>query len=265
MTEQAGADLTLSVADHIATITLNRPAKLNAMTVAMDARLNEMTYQINADDDVRVVVLTGAGERAFSAGSDLSDLDGYGTSWQYRNRFDRNLDYVNAIWRIRKPVIAAICGYCIGGGLEMACAADIRYATASASFAAGEIKWGWHGGSGATQFLTKLIGAGAALELLLTGDRIDAERAAQVGLTQKTFPAKADLLDGAFALAGTIAGHGPIAVEAVKRLVRVAQSSSFEVGLAYENDLFTYEMASADAAEGRAAFAEKRRPVFHGR
>lgn len=248
----------------VATITLNRPAKLNAMTVAMDLELNEISDELNVNDSVRVIILTGAGDRAFCAGSDITDLDGYGTSWQYRNRFDRNLDYVHAVWKLRKPVINAIHGYCIGGGLEMACASDIRYASKTSEFAAAEIKWGWHGGSGATQFLTKLIGPGPAMELLFTGDRIDAEEAFRVGLVQKLFDTREETLAAAQALAIKIAGYGPIPVEAVKKLVRVAQTSSFEVGLAYENDLFTYEMKTLDAAEGRAAFAAKRAPVFRG-
>ena len=256
--------LLVEVSGHVATLTLNRPEKLNAIDVAMDRRLNELVFDLNGDDDVRVVVLTGAGERAFCVGSALGDLDGYGTSWQYRNRVDRHLDYALGLLRLRKPVIAAVHGYCIGGGLELACGSDIRLATRTSSFAAGEIKWGWHGGSGATQLLTRIVGPGHASELLLTGERIDAEQALAIGLVNHLYTDRAQLQQAASALATTIAGHGPIAVEAVKKLVRVAQSSSLDVGLAYENDLFSYEMASADAAEGRRAFAEKRPPRFTG-
>src|ERR1039457_5617994 len=123
----------------VATINLNRPAKLNAMSVAMDRRLNELAYVINGNDSIRAVVLTGEGERAFCVGSDLTDLDGYGTSWQYRNRMARTLDYPMAIFKIRKPVICAVSGYSLGGGLEMFCASDIRLATKDSSFAAAEI------------------------------------------------------------------------------------------------------------------------------
>ncbi|MGC5223559.1 enoyl-CoA hydratase/isomerase family protein [Micromonospora sp. DT81.3] len=250
--------------DGVATITLNKPEKLNAMSVAMDRELNRLVFQINSDDAVRVVILTGAGERAFCAGSDLKDLEGYGTSWQYRNRFDRNLDYAIGIYKIRKPVIAAIHGYCIGGGLEMACASDLRLATTASTFSAGEINWGWHGGSGATQFLTRIVGPGFASELLLTGDRFDAAHADRIGLLNHLYDDREGMLAAARSLAQRIAGHSPIPVEAVKKLVRVAQSSSVEVGLAYENDLFSYEMRSNDAAEGRAAFAQKRAPRFTG-
>ena len=260
----ADDDILLALDGAVATITLNKPEKLNAMSVAMDRRLNELVIDLNNDDRIRVVVLTGAGDRAFCAGSDLTDLEGYGTSWQYRNRFDRNLDYAIGIWKIRKPVITAVHGYCIGGGLEMACASDIRFATTAASFGAGEIRWGWHGGSGATQFLTRVVGPGFASEILMTGERIEAERAADMGLVNRLFEDKDAMLHAAYGMARTIAGHSPIPVEAVKKLVRVAQSSAVEVGLAYENDLFTYEMRTKDAAEGRAAFAEKRPPVFTG-
>lgn len=256
--------LRTQLSGHVLTVTLNRPAKLNAMSVAMDRELNALVHDINGDDAVRVVVLTGAGGRAFCVGSDLKDLDGYGTSWQYRNRFDRNLDYAIAVWKIRKPVVTAIDGYCIGGGLEMACASDIRLATRASSFAAGEIRWGWHGGSGATQFLPRIVGPGHATELLLTAGRIDAERAERIGLVNHLLDDRDALLDKAREIASVVAGYAPIPVEAAKKLVRVAQSAPLEVGLAYENDLFTYEMSTADAAEGRAAFAEKREPVFRG-
>lgn len=258
------AQVELTVDGHVATLLLNRPEKLNAMSVAMDRRLNELVLEINADDRIRVVVLTGAGDRAFCAGSDLKDLEGYGTSWQYRNRTDRNLDYALGIWKIRKPVIAAVHGHCIGGGLEMFCAADLRYATDAARFSAGEIRWGWHGGSGATQFLTRIVGPGHAAELLMTGSPIDAAEADRIGLLNHRFGDQQTMLAAARAQAEVIAGHAPIPVEAIKKLVRVAQSSAIEVGLAYENDLFSYEMRTADAAEGRRAFAEKRPPRFTG-
>jgi enoyl-CoA hydratase len=249
---------------HIGRITIDRTTKLNAMSVDMDRELNDAVDRINADDDVRVVILTGEGGRAFCVGSDITDLEGYGTNWQYRNRTDRRLDYALGVWRIRKPVVAAIDGYCLGGGLEMACASDIRLATRASSFGAAEINWGWHGGSGATQFLTRVAGPGFASELLLTGERVDAVRAQQAGLLNRLVEDRVSLMAEAERLAAVIAGHAPIPVEAVKKLVRVAQSGSIEVGLAYENDLFSYEMRTSDAAEGRAAFAEKRRPEFRG-
>ncbi|MGC3954800.1 MAG: enoyl-CoA hydratase/isomerase family protein [Propionicimonas sp.] len=249
---------------HVLTITLNRPAKLNAMTVAMDERFNQFVYQINNDDSVRSVVLTGAPGRAFCAGSDLTDLDNYGTNWQYRNRFDARKDYARAVYLIRKPIVCAIDGYCIGGGLEMACASDIRLATARSSFGAGEIRWGWHGGSGQTQLLTHLLGPGQAARLLLTGDRIDGAEALRIGLVEQLVEPE-QLQAAAHELAATIASRSPIAVQRTKYMVRVAQNVPLDAGLLVENDSFAYCMTTEDAAEGQAAFAEKREPQFKGR
>jgi enoyl-CoA hydratase len=249
---------------HVGTIVLDRPSKLNAMTVAMDRQMNELVYEVNNDDDLRCVILKGAGDRAFSAGSDITDLDEYGTNWQYRNRMDRNEDYAIAVWRIRKPVVAAIHGYAIGGGLEMACASDIRLGTPESSYAAGEIRWGWHGGSGATQHLTRAIGPGHAARLLLTGDRIDGTEAHRIGLIQELLPFE-DLHARAEELASAIAAKAPIATQSTKNLVRIAQSTSVEIGMRYENDMFSYLMLTDDAAEGRRAFGEKREPRFEGR
>ena len=171
------------VGDGVATITIDRPEKLNAMTVAMDEEFNAACRDATLDDAVRAVVLTGARGKAFCAGSDIGDLDQYGTNWQYRNRMDAGKDYVYGLWHVRKPVVAALFGYCIGGGLELACASDVRVAEPSTRFAAGEIRWGWHGGSGATQFLTRAIGPGHAARMLLTGEQIDADEAHRIGLT----------------------------------------------------------------------------------
>ena len=249
---------------HVATITIDRPHKLNAMTVAMDRRMNDCVDEVNDDDAIRSVVLTGAGEQAFSAGSDLTGLDGYGSNWHQRNRGARREDYALGVWRVRKPVVAAIAGYAVGGGLEMACASDIRIATPEASLGAGEIRWGWHGGSGATQHLTRAVGPGHAARLLLTGDRIDGREAHRIGLVQELVTYE-DLHTRAHELAAAIAARAPIAAQSAKNLIRVAQSASVEVGLAYENDMFSYLMLTADAAEGRAAFADKRPPRFEGR
>jgi len=248
---------------HVATLLIDRPEKLNAMTVAMDATFNEFCREINLDNEIRSVILTGTGRRAFCAGSDIGDLDEYGTNWEYRNRFDAQKDYVHGLWGIRKPIVAAIFGYCIGGGLELACASDIRVCSPDASFGAGEIRWGWHGGSGATQYLTRAVGPGHASKLLMSGDRIEATEAYRIGLVQDLVE-RDDLMDHAKNLAINIAEKGPIAVQSSKNLIRVAQSASIEVGLRYENDMFSYCMLTADAAEGRSAFAEKRTPEFRG-
>lgn len=262
-TEPTG-EIRLERHGHVASIVIDRPEKLNAMTVAMDHKMNELVFEVNNDPEVRTVLLSGTGDRAFSAGSDITDLDEYGDNWSYRNRFDNRTDYARAIWLLRKPVVAAVHGYCIGGGLEMACGADIRIASPDASFGAGEIRWGWHGGSGQTQLLAHQIGPGHASRLLMTGDRIDAAEALRIGLVQQVVP-REELLETALALATTIAERSPIATQRVKYMVRVAQNVGIDAGLLVENDSFSYLMMTEDAAEGRAAFAEKRTPHFKGR
>jgi len=249
---------------HVAHLVLDRPSKLNTMTVDMDRQLNELSFEINNDASIRAVVLRGEGTRAFSAGSDINDLSEYGSNWEYRNRFDRRRDYTRAVWQIRKPVVAAVNGYAYGGGLEMACASDIRIASTTASFAAGEIRWGWHAGSGQTQYLTRLIGAGHASRILMTGQPVDAVEAHRIGLVQELVDVDS-LVDRAVELARDIAALSPIAIERTKFMVRMAQNVPLEAGLLVENDSFAYIMMTDDAAEGRAAFAEKRPPEFRGR
>ncbi len=248
----------------IAVITIDRPEKHNAITLAMDQQMNELSHRVNRDASIRVVVLTGAGNRAFTAGSDISNLSEYGSNWEVRNRFDRDEDYVRAVWRMRKPVVAAVRGYAFGGGMELVCASDIRLATPESTFATAEIQWGWHGGSGSTQLLTRVVGPGHAARLLLTGEPIDADEALRIGLLQELHDADT-LMERALALAGTIASRAPIAIESTKNMIRIAQSSSIEVGWAYENDMFSYCMMTEDAKEGQRAFAEKRQPEFKGR
>lgn len=253
-------ELRVELAGHVLTIVIDRPAKLNTMTPAMGKSLMSLVDRVNEDPDVRVVVLQGSGERAFSAGSDVSVLDQYGSNWQLRNR----VDYARAIWAMRKPVISKIRGYCIGGGLEMALMSDLRYSDPTGRFGAGEIKLGWHGGAGNTQLLPRAIGPGMALEMLLTGDMIDAQEALRVGLVQRVLPS--EQLDGFVDdMAARVAASAPIAAQLAKHLVRVSQSASLEVGLAYENDTFTYCFTTEDSNEGRAAFLEKRPPHFEGR
>jgi enoyl-CoA hydratase/carnithine racemase len=233
------------------------------MTVAMDREMNERVYDINNDDAVRAVLLSGEGDRAFCAGATSPTSTATAPNWQYRNRFDARKDYARAVWQIRKPSSRPSTGTASAGGSEMACASDVRIASPDATFAAGEINWGWHGGSGATQLLTRAIGPGHASRMLLTGDRIDADTAVRIGLGPGARPAHV-AAGHRPRLARTIAARAPIATQQVKHMVRIAQSTSLEVGLLVENDSFTYCMSTADAAEGRAAFAEKRAPKFRG-
>jgi enoyl-CoA hydratase/carnithine racemase len=252
--------LLFTVADHVATITLNRPAKLNALTPEMAAALIAAVGECNGSDAVRCVVITGAGEKAFSAGSDITTLDDYATPWDFRNRDD----YCDALRACRKPVIAAINGYALGGGLETAMAADIRIASTNARFAAPEIKLGWIGGGGMAAGLTYSMGASNAALMLLTGDMIDADKALAWGLVSEVVAPDA-LLARAQDIAATIASRAPIAAETAKLNLRAAHMMPWDKAIDYERDLQAICFATDDAKEGRAAFAEKRAPVFHRR
>ena len=186
----------IDVRDGVATITLNRPAKLNAVTKQMSADLLALVSRLDNDDAIRVAILTGAGARAFCVGSDVGEVDASPDPWAFRNR----RDYCDALRAIRKPVIAAINGYAYGGGLELALSCDIRLASATASFAAAEIKLGWIGGGGVSALLVTSLAASDAALMLLTGDPIDATEAARIGLVSRIYPPDA-LLPAAFDLA----------------------------------------------------------------
>jgi enoyl-CoA hydratase len=254
------ANLRFAIADHIATITLDRPEKLNAMTPDMAAALVEAVANCNTSNDVRVVIITGAGEKAFSAGSDITTLDAYATPWDFRNR----QDYCDALRACRKPVIAAINGYALGGGLETAMACDIRIASENARFAAPEIKLGWIGGGGMAVGLAHSVGMSNAALMLYTGEMVDAGRAAAWGLVSAV-TAPEDLLPRAREIAAQIAARAPIAAETAKLNLRAAHQMPYEKAIEYERDLQAICFATADAAEGRTAFAERRAPIFERR
>jgi len=248
------------VSDWIATITLNRPEKLNAITTAMARRIGELGRAANDDRNVRVVILTGSGTRAFCAGSDIAALDDFATPWELRSR-PGYTDYVRAI---RKPVIAAVNGYAFGGGLELALSCDIRICSTSASFAAPEIKLGWSGGGGMAALLTHSVGPSNASVMVFTGDPVDARTAESWGLVSGVHGSE-ELLPRALDLARTIASRAPIAVEAGKVNLRATQAMPVDQCIQYERDLQTFCFTTDDAAEGRQAFAEKRQPTFIGR
>ncbi|MFQ6241650.1 enoyl-CoA hydratase/isomerase family protein [Sinorhizobium meliloti] len=245
---------------HVAVITLNRPQKLNAVTPEMADAIVSAVGECNESDSIRCVILTGAGERAFCAGSDIRELDGYDTPWQFRNR----PDYCDAVRALLKPTIAAVNGYAFGGGLETAMSCDIRVAAENAQFAAPEIKLGWIGGGGMAAHLTHSIGASNAALMLLTGDPVSAERALAWGLVSEVVP-QGELMARARTIAAVIASRAPIAAETAKANLKAAVSMPLEKAIEYERDLQTICFATEDAAEGRAAFKEKRSPVFRRR
>lgn len=252
------------VEDGVARLTLDRPAKMNAITAEMGGAIEEHARAIDRDDGIRVAVIDGAGDRAFSAGSDVNMLDDLGTPWQGRNRADYARDYIAPLLGLRTPLIAMIDGYCLGGGLEVAMCCDIRLATPRSTFGAPEVQRGWHAGSGNTSILPRLIGYGNAAHWILTGDRFPAEEAYRVGLVQQIV--EPDALEAAvMRIARRIAANPPIAVQSAKNVIRQSQGTSVAQGLSWENDGYTLCMMTEDAREGMAAFAEKRDPVFRGR
>jgi enoyl-CoA hydratase len=252
--------LLFDIDGHVATITLNRPDKLNAATPEMSKAIVAATEECNRNANIRCVIVTGAGPKAFCAGSDIATLDSYATPWDFRNRDD----YCDAIHKLLKPSIAAVNGYALGGGLETALSCDIRVCSANAKFAAPEIKLGWIGGGGMAAMLAHSIGMSNAAKMIMTGDPIDAETARAWGLVSDVVAPEA-LMDHARTLAGTIASRAPIAAETAKLNLRAAVSMPLDKAMEYERDLQAICFATEDAREGRAAFAEKRPPVFRRR
>lgn len=257
MTPTSGS-VRLETAEHVAVLTLDRPDKLNALTPEMTAELARHVAAVNDSPDVRSVVLTGTG-RAFCAGSDISGLDDYATPWEFGLR----QDYGDLLRTLRKPVIAAINGHALGGGLELALACDIRIAADTATFSAPEIKLGWIGGSGQSALLAHSVGPSNAALMLLTGDSVDAATALRWGLISEIVPGDA-LLTRARELARVIASRAPVAAQTAKLNLRAAYEMPLGRAIDYERHLQTICFATADAAEGRAAFAERRAPSFRG-
>lgn len=257
-------DILFRVENGIAFLTLNRPAKMNAITAAMGGKIAAYAKQINTDDNIKVLVIDGAGDKAFSAGSDVNSLDDLGTAWDGRNRADYERDYIAPLLGLRKPAIAAIDGYCLGGGLEIAICCDIRVATHRSSFGAPEVQRGWHAGSGNTSILPRLIGYGNAAYWILTGDLYPAEEAHRVGFVQ-VLAQPDDLMQEVLRIAARLANNPPIAVQSAKNIIRQSQGTSIAQGLSWENDGYTLCMMTEDAREGMAAFGEKRTPKFVGK
>jgi len=250
-------EVLVTVTDHIAEIVLNRPQKHNAVTREMAAKLQEICANVDKDDAVRVVLIKGAGERAFSSGSDLNTLAQYPAAWAFRNR----VVYENVVRNIRKPVIAALKGWVLGGGGEMALAADIRVAGRSTKIGFPEVTRGWVGGGGASQMLPRLVGYGQAMRLLMTGEPIGAEEAFRLGLVEYLVD-DAEVEGTARALCQKLVAFSPVALQSVKASVRMALSSSLEAGLRYENDMNTLCFSAGDHMEGIKAFNEGRAAEF---
>ncbi len=233
----------------IAEVVIDRAEKMNAITPAMSETLAEVFNELDKDNGVRVVLLRGEGERAFCAGSDLRSLESYQTPSDFRNR----TEYGATVRGLQKPIVAALTGWVLGGGLEIMLGADIRVAGHSAKFGAPEVIRGWVGGGGASQMLPRLVGYGQAMRLLLTGDNINAEEAFNLGLVEYLVEDRA-VMETAMALCRKIAAYDPLAVQSVKSAVRAALSMPVEAGTKYENELTTLCFAAGNYKKGAESF-----------
>lgn len=237
---------------NVAELVLNRPAKLNTMTPDMFVLLRELSQQIAQTPSIHVVILRGEGERAFCAGTDVNTLREYEDFWAWRNR----IDYVTQIRSIRQPVIAALRGWALGGGHELAVAADIRIAARSAVLGSPEVALGWVGAGGTSQFLPRLIGYGQTMRLLLTGQRVPAEEALRIGLVEEVVDDGQELVR-ARELARQIASYSPVATQATKAAVR-AGMGNLDHGLQIENELMALCFAAGNDKAGAKLFSERK-------
>ena len=246
----------------VAIVTINRPEKRNALNIQTRAEGAAVLDELRADDSVRVVILTGAGDKAFIAGADIAEFAERTAIQQREVMLDRSL--FNAIDTFPKPIIAMVNGYCLGGGCEVAMACDLRIASDKASFGQPEINLGIIPGGGGTQRLTRLVGEGKAMEMILSGEIIDAPTAFSIGLVNHVVPA--DQLEAkTMEIANRIAEKSPIALRLGKEAVKLASRSNLDEGLRREVDLFALVFSSEDKDEGVKAFLEKRKPEFKGR
>lgn len=241
-------------------IRLNRPKALNALSPELMAELGEALMAFDADPNVGCLVLTG-NERAFAAGADIKAMAQATTVDMLNNDLIARWETIN---HLQKPIIAAVSGFCLGGGCELAMACDIIVASESAVFGQPEINLGIIPGFGGTQRLTRTVGKYLAMEMVLTDRRLTAQEALAVGLVNHVYPVET-YLDEALKLAARIAAQAPLAVRLAKEAVRKAMELSLSEGLAFERRLFQMLFASADQKEGMAAFIEKRKPQWQGR
>jgi enoyl-CoA hydratase len=255
LVEQSGA---------IATVTLNRPPVLNALNLQMLDELSAAFAQFGGDDALRAVILTGAGAKAFAAGADIGELNALSDARAGEAQARKGQALTRALERLRVPVIAAVNGFALGGGCELALACDVRIASENAKFGQPEVNLGILPGYGGTQRTTRLLGEGAAMYMCLTGEMVDAQEALRIGLVQKVVP-----LDGLLAeaqrIAALIAAKAPLAIAATKRAVSEGASLPLDDALALEALLFGQCVTTADFKEGSRAFLDKRKPEFGGR
>ncbi len=254
--------LKLETAGRVATVTIDRPEKRNALNAQVRRELLAALDALESDENARVVVLTGAGEKAFVAGADISEFADR-TPIEQRAAMEGRRVFA-AIAAFPRPVIASINGYALGGGCELALACDLRIAARSARLGQPEVNLGILPGGGGTQRLPRLVGLGRAMRLVLTGELIGAEEAERIGLVDEVVD-DSRLRERTRELAESIARHSPVALKLIKEAVRAAAEMPLSAGLAFERELFITAFSSEDRTEGVTAFLEKRTPDFKGR
>jgi enoyl-CoA hydratase len=247
----------------IALVTLNRPEKGNSWTKETYLEMERIQYNLHMDDDVRVILFTGAGEKFFCAGADLSLLSSLNSHFISRELY--RFQGVNTRWdRHIKPIIMVLNGITVGSGLELALSGDIRLAASSATFSINEVRLGLSPDMGGTQRLTRVVGASQAKRLILTAETINAQEALRIGLVDLVFPPE-DLMAEALKMAERIANMPPLAVRFAKKAINLAMDTPLDVGLMYEEAASTYCMGTEDKKEAVASIIEKRQPEFFGR
>ncbi len=249
-------------ADRIATVSINRPEKLNALNLEVLEELDACFAELDSSSEVGAVILTGTGSKAFVAGADISELAGLGIAASKQHAM-RGQAVFDRIERLSKPVIAAINGFALGGGLELAMACHMRVAAENAQMGQPEVGLGLIPGFGGTQRLARLVGPGKAYELILGGGRVRAEEAQRIGLVNRVCSAD-ELLDTSRALAARVLRNAPLAVTYAMQAIRRGLEGSLAEGLALESDLFALSCGTEDMREGTQAFLEKRKPAFKG-
>ncbi|MFQ5996777.1 MAG: enoyl-CoA hydratase/isomerase family protein [Dehalococcoidales bacterium] len=248
----------------LAIITFNRPEVRNALNYrAIDEAL-EAAGDAEADDSVKVLILTGAGDKAFVAGADIEELRERNTMTELGERSARRRVLASRLETMSKPTIAAINGFAVGSGLELAMACDLRIASDNAKFGQPEINLGIMPGNGGTQRLPRLVGKGRAMEMILTGELIDAHEAYHIGLVNRVVP-QTELMSNVRELANKLAAKSPLAIKLVKNAIHVGLDMNLNDGIQYESRLFAIVCGSQDKQEGVAAFLEKRPPRFQGK
>jgi enoyl-CoA hydratase len=252
--------LVCDIENHVALVTINRPEKLNALNAALKRELSDLFENLKTNENVYVVILTGAGEKSFVAGTDIGELlqldEISGKEFAKGGQ-----DIFSSVENLGKPVIAAVNGFALGGGCELALACTIRIAAENARFGQPEVNLGIIPGYGGTQRLPRLVGKGVAYEMILTGNHIDANEALRIGLVNKVVP-RENLIDEAKSLAAIIAKKGQIAVRYALQAVHMNDETKLSEGLELEATLFGSCAATEDSKEGVKAFLEKRKPDF---